>query len=266
MKKLTILLAAAAMVLAGCEKVNNAIESVNDKSDAIYVSFADFNTSATKVTADDISAETVSFSWESGDKICFYVEGEEDIEEYCEYVCTDTETGKFEKADEEQPDLDPETEYSVVYPAMSEIEFDEDTDAMIETYRENDVTKTHMLVSSAMGDEESITLFHCPIVHLQLIGDATVGSIKYYSILEGQFASVDLETIQTCGENGVTLDADKATDFYISANGAASDGFKIEICDLDGEVISTKTSSIDLTDDSSYNTIFDMPVIDISLR
>lgn len=260
MKKVLFIIATAAVFFAGCSKEENIVS--NKESHAIHVGVSSFNTPATKVSADDITADVITFHWEEGDKIGFY---DEFFETEIIYVCTNPETGEFVLDENSQEDLDPEKTYSAMYPPITSYEFievDEDSDPVfVEYYRENDVTKMHGLVAyDVPGSANSINLDHLPVLHLSICGNqSSITHINMYDMLGGKTLVSVLKF-----DPSVSLSAEP-TDFYISVNSCSNQGFGIEI--MDGEyLIKEMTSDFDLCDDSLINTIIDMPLIVVGAK
>lgn len=260
MKKVLLIIATVAVLFAGCSKDENLVS--NKESRAIYVDVSSFNTLTTKVSADNITDDVITFHWEEGDEIGFY---DEYFETEIIYVCTNPETGEFVLDENAQEDLDPEKTYSAMYPPITSYEFievDEDSDPVfIEYYRGNDVTKMHGLVAyDVPGSAKSIHLDHLPVLHLMISGEGSaLTHINMYDMLGGKTLVSVLKF-----DPSVSLSAEP-TDFYISVNSCSNQGFGIEI--MDGEyLIKEMTSDFDLFDDSLINTIIDMPVIVVGAK
>ena len=190
MKKSLLFVAAAAMfVFAGCNKEQLAQELKSNN--VIHIGVKQI-APATKVAADDIAANKLSFKWEEGDQVAF-----DDNEKIIIYTCTNPATGEFSGEA-----LDPDATYWVAYPNDYSGTF---------IYRGNQIPKGHLIMNEEVsGSATTFTLdTHKTIIHFKLEGAAKVGSIA----LSNGYKN-DVYTL-SCGD-GVQL-SDTATDFYMDA-------------------------------------------------
>lgn len=265
MKKSIIIFASVLMALCGCSKNSDTVST--DNLVVKYLNVASFKSDLTKVSfsGENPDDNTVSFVWEEGDKVSFvHLDEEEEPDYYVDFECVDPSTGAFVKCSG-QPDLDPSESYSVMYPdfmtfAESVIEEDEYVEYTQE-YRADNIPAVHLMESEeTSGSSASFTLNHTPIIHLQLCGTATVGKIVYL------LSEDEDRDAMYCGESGVALKSNEATDFYLSLNSGftSEDGFTIEVYDCNDQLLISKKSGMDMTDEKyDYNVIIDMPVINI---
>ena len=192
MKKSLLFVAAAAMfVFAGCNKEQLAQELKSNN--VIHIGVKQI-APATKVAADDIAANKLSFKWEEGDQVSFT--DNDNYERIIIYTCTDPATGEFSGEA-----LDPDATYWVEYPNGYSGTF---------IYRGNQIPKGHLIMNEEVsGSATTFTLdTHETIIHFKLKGAAKVGSIAL------SYGDEDDYTL-SCGD-GVQL-SDTATDFYMDA-------------------------------------------------
>lgn len=256
MKKALLLIAASMFVLAGCQKEESVKESTSNN--VIHIGVKQLNSPATRVIAnsDELANTTpgtdvVSFYWEEGDEVAFSPDGEEEI--ITIFKCINTTSKEFTK--QSGPDLDPAKTYYFIYPAN----FDPDiyyASAYHEVHRSNQIPKEHRIDGMGLGSSDEFTLnYHSNLLHLALKGNVTIGKIEY-QYLNSPSAVLD------CGTEGVQLNTETPTNFYIDFQNYPNEGqkFKFVLKDIEGGIIEEISSSFALSDyESEYNIIIDFP-------
>ena len=254
MRKTILMVAVAAVfTFAGCQKEQTGKES--KLNDVIHISVNQMGP-ATKVVADDITADPLTFKWENGDAVAFW-EATPTFTKVKTYTCTDPEEGIFESADGNR--LDPAGTYYVVYPEECDpLTILLQLSPLSYTYRGKELPKEHVMMGMGIsGSAREFTLEgHSTILHFQLKGTSTIGSIEYET--DGATSS-----ILSCGKDGVLLDPAEPKDFYIDAPKRNSKGYSVIIKDPSGEILLTKSSDQDLATEYYVNKIIDFPVLEV---
>ena len=228
MKKALLLIAAAMFVFAGCQKEQAVQESKSNN--VIHINVKQMSP-ATKVAANDITADLLTFKWEEGDEVLFLNQagGDQTI-----FTCTNPTTNEFVKTSGNE--LVPDANYTILYPVNCVA----NRNPYKETYRENQIPKEHMVFGSGSGSNSEFSLStHQKMIHIKLQGSAKVGSINY--IYDGS-----PKTQLDCGD-GVQL-SNTPTDFYLDIFEASNSGFGLEIFDVSENSLLKQTTSFDLTE------------------
>lgn len=254
MRKSLIMIAAALFIFAGCQKEASVMESTSNN--VIHIGVKQL-APPTKVAADDISAQVVTFHWEEGDEVAFFPT--DDDKNITIFKCVNASTKEFTK--QSGSELDPTKNYGFYYPANfydGEIYHDS---AYHEVYRSNQIPKEHFIYGLGQGSSDEFTLNnHNNLLHLALKGNVTIGKIEYH-FGYGSNPSAVLD----CGIEGVQLNTGTPTNFYIDIqNYPSTNSFSFVFKDIQGNTIQTTLSSFALSEyKERWNNIIDFPELEV---
>lgn len=256
MKKALFIIPAAAMfILAGCQKAQTTAQSAEpqeqvDDSELIYIGIGGFD-SPTKVTADLAGETEVKFTFDVGDIVAFVNENNKsDISKLeCIKLITDEE-GNVKSAGFTQRSgskLVEEKKYTICYPAsFANFDFSNWKNVWYEKYEEDKLPKEHIIWSpSQQKDQTSFILnTHTSVIHFQVKGTAKINKVEFHEYFISPFGSDYVKrTVLNCGD-GVQLNSNTATDFYIDALmiGESISKFKLIFYGEGGQSIGEKES------------------------
>ena len=241
MKKALLLIAAAMFVLAGCQK--EQAEQEAKSNNVIHIGVKQLNSPVTRVVADtdDLANTTVGnevkFYWEEGDEVGFYCADSFSPTPDAIYSCTNPDTEAFTL---KSGSLDPNKKYQVFTPSSGLMSL---FLGLTHHYIADKIPSEHIIYNmSVNGDATDFTLdHHSSLLHFKLKGNAIIGSIEYVP-------DNDFSCTLVC-ENGVQLNNDIATDFYLDiAARCSAYGFKLVFKNTEGKQIFEQTSTFDLSD------------------
>jgi len=241
MKKI-MLFAVACIALVACNKnIENEQPEKQFKPGETITLSARVSNDATKVTSDDIDADTVSFKWQKGDKVLLFLANDAltvVTESQVFTIIDETISADGKSADFTGKALSSMESYYALYcgtnAEVSKVTEGNNGGNLILDNFDNNLN----LYALGFSNKDGFALdYFIPTIHLKLTGDVTIGKVEY-GYEKGNPPSFSAKTTINCND-GVVLTS-TPQDFLIPYFSAQSSGFDLKFYDMSGDLIMTK--------------------------